>query len=93
MSKSETITVPEDGMDVLVKASKVCLDRGWHYGDPFIKYNKVAKIWSQILGEEVTPQQVVLMMMAIKIVRLSNDPGHEDSVVDIAGYAQVYGML
>ena len=93
MSNVKEIYVPEEQMEILVKASKVCLDRGKQYGDPCIKYDKISKIWSQILGEKVTPQQVVLMMMAIKIVRLSNDPGHEDSLVDVAGYAQVYGML
>jgi len=39
------------------------------------------------LGTPVTPAQVALCMIDLKLVRLAYDPGHVDSVVDVIGYA------
>ena len=37
----------------------------------------------------ITPAQVVLCMMDLKLARLRRDPGHQDSMVDLIGYAAV----
>jgi len=39
-----------------------------------------------VLGQSVTPEQVVLCMTCLKVARLMETPDHEDSWVDIAGY-------
>ena len=58
------------------------------YGHPRKNFERIAAMWSVILGHEVTAPQAVLMMMAVKISRLSNSIDHRDSWVDIAGYAE-----
>ena len=54
----------------------------------------IAAMWSVILrrniktGADVTPEQVALMMAALKICRANKDNCEKrDSLVDLAGYA------
>lgn len=67
-------------------------DRGTDYGHPFLDFSVTSKIWSAILGCEVSPEQVALCMIGVKISRLCN-AYKEDSVVDIAGYARTLQMV
>ena len=74
----------------LLDACKVALNsRGQHYGKVLENHNRIAKIWSLILGSEVTEEQVALMMVGLKVARLIETPDHQDSILDIAGYAAV----
>ena len=47
----------------------------------------IAARWSITLGQHVTPAQVVLCMIDLKLARLAHDPKHHDSVADVIGYA------
>jgi hypothetical protein len=49
----------------------------------------LAKRWSLTLGRPVTPAQVAMCLIDLKLTRLAHDPGHQDSILDIAGYAAV----
>jgi len=40
-----------------------------------------------LLGVTIKPAQVALLMAALKLVRLAEDPLHRDSAVDLSGYA------
>ena len=74
----------------LLDACKVALNsRGQHYGKVLENHNRIAKIWSLIIGSEVTEEQVALMMVGLKVARLIETPDHQDSILDIAGYAAV----
>jgi len=67
-------------------------DRGEDYGHPLDDFTKTAKIWSAILGIEVTPEQVSLCMIGVKISRQVNKP-KRDNLVDAAGYAETTQMV
>ena len=74
----------------LLDACKVALNsRGQHYGKVLENHSRIAKIWSVILGSDVTEEQVALMMVGLKVARLVETPDHQDSILDIAGYAAV----
>lgn len=60
------------------------------YNHPFDNFSQTAELWSPILGVDVTPEQVALCMIQVKISRLCHSPTHRDSQVDIAGYAGTY---
>jgi hypothetical protein len=57
------------------------------YGSPRDNHQRIADIWSAITGYKFTPEMVVMMMIGTKLARLRHKANHEDSWVDIAGYA------
>lgn len=61
--------------------------RQQNYGHPRVNFQRIADLWSAIVGTTITPQQTGLMMIALKMARLMETPDHRDSYVDIAGYA------
>jgi len=77
------------GATMLQHAATVVADRSKAYGAPRPNMEAVARRWSLTLGHTVTPAQVVLCMIDLKLTRLGHDPKHQDSITDIAGYAAV----
>lgn len=65
--------------------------RAEDYGDATESFKRIALIWSAILGTDVTAEQVAACMIGLKLGRLSNEISHEDSWVDIIGYAALGG--
>jgi len=55
------------------------------YAHPQVNFSRIAALWSPILGVEVTPRQVALAMVAVKIAREIHRPGR-DNRVDAIGY-------
>lgn len=55
------------------------------YDHPYYNFSRIAKIWSVVLGMEVTPEQVGLCMVGVKIAREAYSP-KRDNLVDAAGY-------
>jgi hypothetical protein len=66
--------------------------RGEDYGHPYHDFGRTAKIWSAILGVDVTPEQVALCMIGVKMSRECNRP-KRDNRVDMAGYAETLDMV
>jgi len=67
-------------------------ERGENYGHPFEDFSRTAKIWSAILDIKVTPEQVALCMVGVKISREINRP-KRDNIVDGAGYFETLDMV
>lgn len=69
--------------------------RAHDYGSARDNFTRIGAMWSNILQMEklITPEQVALMMVAIKISRLAENPDHLDSWIDIAGYAALGGEI
>lgn len=68
-------------------------DRQQAYGEPHVIHERIAHIWSSILGHHITPAQAALCMAGLKLARLSLNPEHEDSMTDLAGYARIYQRI
>lgn len=68
-------------------------DRSSKYGEPEDNFANIAAYWSTFLRKKlqtaakITTSDVAIMSALIKVSRIQNTPGHEDSWVDIAGYA------
>lgn len=67
--------------------------RGDDYGHPFDDFSRTGRLWAEILGIPVTPEQVALCMAQVKVARLVASPDHHDSIVDVAGYMETYEMV
>jgi len=72
---------------ILGHTAKVLEERRDDYGDPAEQFRAIADRWSITLGTPITPSQVALCMIDLKLARLAYDPGHVDSMVDVIGYA------
>lgn len=63
------------------------------YGHPFDDFSRTGRMWAAILGvPEITPEQVALCMIAVKVSRHVNLPKF-DNLVDIAGYAETLNLV
>jgi hypothetical protein len=77
----------------LKHVAQVIAERSAQYGDTVTNMSAIAARWSSTLGREVTPAQVVLCLIDLKRARLAHDPTHEDSAVDVCGYAALLREL
>lgn len=74
-------------------------DRNANYGNPEDNFQNIANLWnayltvSRPMAAVLTPADVAVMSMLIKVARLGNNPVHHDSAVDIAGYAACLGDI
>jgi hypothetical protein len=76
-----------NGPALLEHAAGLVTRRRRDYGEPVDLFERVAVRWSQVLGTKVTPAQVLVCLIDLKVARLTHDPRHLDSIIDVAGYA------
>ena len=71
-------------------------DRQRDYGNKLQNFSQIAMLWQGTLATklqasaQITAEDVALCMMQVKIARLAKSPDHQDSILDIAGYAGCY---
>ncbi len=69
------------------------------YGDKLENFAQIAMGFQMVLArklayrQEITPEDVALCMMQVKIARLTKSPEHKDSILDVAGYAGCYDKI
>lgn len=68
-------------------------DRRETYGPVQESFERVAKLWSAIIGTEVTVQQFAAMMVCLKVSRELGGKSHRDNFVDIVGYTLLWEMV
>jgi hypothetical protein len=74
-------TILEEAQDIIHG------ERNRTYGHPREQFALAAKLWSDYLGVEVTPDDHAAMMVLLKLSRVKTGGYHRDAAVDIAGYA------
>ena len=83
----------DTSLNILEEANELVNgDRQASYGHPIDDFTRTAKMWSAIIGHEVTAEQVGLCMCAVKLSRQCNRP-KRDNLVDLAGYACTVDMV
>lgn len=81
---------------VLREAEKcVCGHREQDYGTPEDSFQKIGNLWTVYLNyaKKIDAEDVAAMMALLKIARISENPQHMDSWVDLAGYAACGGEI
>lgn len=67
-------------------------DRQESYGHPLDDFSRTAKLWSAVLGIDVTAEQVALCMVCVKISRECHQP-KADNIIDGCGYFRTLEMV
>ena len=75
-----------NGPELLEHAAGLVARRRREYGEPVDAFEAIAKRWSLTLGTRVSPAQVALCLIDLKLARLTHDSKHLDSQIDLAGY-------
>jgi hypothetical protein len=80
-------------LNILQEANEITGgERHDSYGHPRADFTRTATLWSAFLGITITPEQVPLMMILLKVSREANKH-KRDNLVDIAGYSRTREML
>jgi hypothetical protein len=89
MSETPKETVLQPRVQALREAATIIAgDRDIQYGGPEENFTRIAKIWSVIVGVEISPEDVAMMMVGLKVARYASKSGFQpDTWIDIAGYA------
>ena len=79
--------------EYLERATKIVQgQRQFDYGNKYVNHENIAKLWSAYLGYEVSPHDVAICMLLVKVARLKHRKT-EDCYVDMAGYAAIAGEI
>ena len=78
------------GVKMRDNIKKLLAERQEIYGDATANFKKIGVIWGQLLDlpYSLDAHQVAQMFIAAKLVRISANPNHEDSWIDVQGYAE-----
>lgn len=68
-------------------------DRECDYGSPENSFPKIARLWEDYLGHDISEVDVANMMALLKIARISNRVFKSDSYVDAIGYLAIAAEL
>ena len=60
-------------------------DRQKSYDHPAVNFDRIARLWSVALDKEITPEDVAVCMVLVKIARQVHAP-KRDNIVDAIGY-------
>lgn len=80
--------------DILTSAhTTITVDRAATHGSAENTFGRIASFWSAHLDHPITVGDVAVMMVLFKAARISGNPGHLDSWVDLVGYGAIGGEL
>ena len=86
-----------EALDVLEEAKDLIYgQRADDYGDAQSNFQRMADLVNPIIKKadgKLTPTDMALLMIQVKIARLQETPDHEDSWIDIAGYAALGAQI
>ena len=88
-SSTTQVTEVPPRVEALREAARLInSDRNKQYGDPKDNFGRISKLWSVVLGIDVSPEDVAMCMVAVKVARYASKSGYQpDTWIDIAGYA------
>jgi hypothetical protein len=79
--------------EVLALASRTFTERGQEYGAIKTSFTRIASIASSVLNKTITPHDIAIIQIAVKQARISANPQHMDSYVDLSVYAAIAAEL
>ena len=77
----------------LSDVASIIEERGGNYGHPYYNHRRISELWSAYLEYPITAAQVAICMALVKVSRLQETWDHDDSILDLAAYADIYRMV
>ena len=77
----------------LERVKSTLIEREHGYGPPENSFAALRTFWSQVLGQDLSSSQVVLLLTLLKVSRLAWSQDQPDSWIDLAGYAALGAYL
>ena len=68
-------------------------DRQATHGNAENNFAFIARLWSAYTELPITPQDVAMMMVLLKVARFKGNPSHTDNAIDLCGYAALAGEM
>jgi hypothetical protein len=96
---STTEAKPDIKSDVLAEAQRIVTGaRRAAYGKPEDNFRRICDLWNAHRANtgrppDMTPADVAMFMIQMKVARLAETPDHRDSIVDVIGYAACYAEM
>jgi hypothetical protein len=79
---------------ILQTAEKlVSTDRSKTHGDKKVNHQNIAKLWSASLDFNISPKDVAILMVLLKLARTKAGQHNIDDYVDACGYSAIAGEL
>jgi len=79
--------------ELLNNVKSTLVQRGSVYGSAEINHRRISELWSGYLDTYISPEQVAMCMLLVKVARLSQSSDHEDSLADLLGYGLIYHQI
>ena len=79
--------------DLLDEVRITLSDRGHIYGNASLNHRRISELWSGYFDSYISPEQVAMCMLLVKVSRLSQTRDHEDSLKDLLGYGLIYHQI
>ena len=79
--------------EALINAIDTLQDRGKIYGHPKINFARQSARFSCLLDYPITDAQAALLMVEVKLARITETPGHIDSYIDAIAYLAISVQL
>jgi hypothetical protein len=79
--------------ELLNNVQSTLVQRGSVYGSAEINHRRISELWSGYLDTYISPEQVAMCMLLVKVARLSQSSDHEDSLADLLGYGLIYHQI
>ena len=71
----------------------VSKDREKMYGNKSNNHKNISKLWSAYLDKKITPKDVAILMLLLKVARTKLGKELIDNYIDMVGYAAIAGEL
>ena len=80
--------------EILTKAGEIINgERNARYGKPEDSFAYIAALWGDYLDRDISPRDVAMLMVLMKVARSQHDENYTDNYVDICGYAALAGGM
>jgi len=75
--------------EALINAIDIIQARGHIYGHPKVNFARQSARFACLLDYPVTDAQAALLMVEVKLARITESPGHTDSYIDAIAYLAI----